>query len=229
MSDFHQGGGGRNKKFGGGKGGFGGGGFKKFGGDRGGRGGFGGKREGGFGGGRDRGERSGFGGGERREFGGGRDGGEKSFGDGFQKREVTMHAATCGECGNACEVPFKPSNDKPVFCNDCFISKRNERDAGHRGDNNRGERREERGTKERYISTPRELREVKSFDNSGNEKAISELRSMVVEMGRKIESLTTLVESSSTKKESKPAKVVKEKVVKVAAKKTAVKKIAKKK
>lgn len=224
MSDFHQGGGGRNKKFGGG--GFGGGGFKKFGGDRGGRGGFGGGR-------------GGFGGGERREFGGGRAGGEKSFGGGFQKREVTMHAATCGECGNACEVPFKPSNDKPVFCNDCFMSKRNDRDAGHRGDNNRGERREERGTKERYISTPREPREVKSFDNSGNEKAISELRSMVAEMGKKIDYLigaaatkaTKVVVKDEVKAEvtTKPAKVVKEKVEKVVAKKAAVKKVAKKK
>lgn len=119
-----------------------------------------------------------------------------------------MHAATCGECGNACEVPFRPSNDKPVFCNDCFMSKRNDRDAGHRGDNNRGERREERGTKERYISTPREN---KSFDNSGNEKAISEHRTMVVEMGKKIENLTSIIESNSSKKESKLVKVVKEK------------------
>lgn len=203
MSNFHQGGGGRGGKSGG---------FKKFGGG----GGFGGKREGGFGG------RGGFGGGDRGGrggFGGGRDGGERKFGgDRFEKREVTMHPATCGECGNACEVPFKPSNDKPVFCNDCFMSKRNDRDAAHRGDNNRGERREERGTKERYISTPREN---KSFDNSGNEKAISELRTMVAEMGKKIESLVTLVESSSSKKESKPAKVVKEKV--------ATKKVSKKK
>ncbi len=201
MSNFHQGGGGRGGK---------GGGFKKFGGG----GGFGGKREGGFGGGRDRGERGGFGGGERREFGGG-----------FQKREVTMHAAVCGECGNSCEVPFKPSNDKPVFCNDCFMSKRNDRDAGHRGDNNRGERREERGTKERYISTPRE---VKSFDNSKNEQAISELRTMVMEMGKKIESLTALVESAPSKNEPKK-EIIKEKVVKVAAKKVVAKKVATKK
>jgi CxxC-x17-CxxC domain-containing protein len=185
MSNFHQGGGGRGGKSGG---------FKKFGGG----GGFGGKSEGGFGGGR-----GGFGGGrdrnERREFGGG-----------FQKREVTMHAATCGECGNACEVPFKPSNDKPVFCDNCFMARRDARDAGHV--------RPVRGTKERYISTPREN---KSFDNSGNEKAISELRTMVSEMSKKIESLVTLVESSSLKKEFKPAKVVKEKVT--------IKKVAKKK
>jgi len=36
-----------------------------------------------------------------------------------------MHRAICSECGKDCEVPFKPTGDKPVFCSDCFRSKRN--------------------------------------------------------------------------------------------------------
>ena len=31
-----------------------------------------------------------------------------------------MFQATCAECGNSCEVPFRPNGRKPVFCNDCF-------------------------------------------------------------------------------------------------------------
>ena len=31
-----------------------------------------------------------------------------------------MHRATCSECGNSCEVPFKPTNSRPVFCMNCF-------------------------------------------------------------------------------------------------------------
>jgi len=31
-----------------------------------------------------------------------------------------MHKAVCGDCGNECEVPFKPSGDRPVYCRDCF-------------------------------------------------------------------------------------------------------------
>ncbi len=31
-----------------------------------------------------------------------------------------MHKATCNECGQACEVPFKPNGRKPVFCSNCF-------------------------------------------------------------------------------------------------------------
>jgi CxxC-x17-CxxC domain-containing protein len=60
---------------------------------------------GGFGG---RGERSFDGGGERRRFG----------------EPQEMHKATCSECGKECEVPFKPTEGKPVFCKDCYANKK---------------------------------------------------------------------------------------------------------
>jgi len=31
-----------------------------------------------------------------------------------------MHKAICSECKKECEVPFKPTEGKPVFCRDCF-------------------------------------------------------------------------------------------------------------
>ncbi|MFH1333092.1 MAG: CxxC-x17-CxxC domain-containing protein [archaeon] len=31
-----------------------------------------------------------------------------------------MHKAVCADCGNECEVPFKPSEDRPVYCKDCY-------------------------------------------------------------------------------------------------------------
>lgn len=34
-----------------------------------------------------------------------------------------MHQAICSECDKECEVPFKPSGDKPVFCRSCFKNK----------------------------------------------------------------------------------------------------------
>lgn len=30
------------------------------------------------------------------------------------------HKAVCADCGNECELPFKPSGDRPVYCRDCF-------------------------------------------------------------------------------------------------------------
>ena len=31
-----------------------------------------------------------------------------------------MHKAVCAECGQECEVPFKPSGDRPVYCKECY-------------------------------------------------------------------------------------------------------------
>lgn len=31
-----------------------------------------------------------------------------------------MHQATCSECGQSCEIPFRPTGDRPVFCSKCF-------------------------------------------------------------------------------------------------------------
>ena len=48
------------------------------------------------------------------------------FNGGFRKdfgpRE--MSKATCSDCGKECEVPFKPSGDRPVFCKDCYSKKK---------------------------------------------------------------------------------------------------------
>jgi len=37
---------------------------------------------------------------------------------------LELHKAVCAKCGESCEVPFKPSNNKPVYCRECF--KKNE-------------------------------------------------------------------------------------------------------
>ncbi len=52
--------------------------------------------------------------------GGGRDFGGRSFGGEKRFRPAELHKATCSNCGNECEVPFKPSGEKPVYCRDCF-------------------------------------------------------------------------------------------------------------
>ncbi|MEK6932870.1 MAG: CxxC-x17-CxxC domain-containing protein [Nanoarchaeota archaeon] len=49
--------------------------------------------------------------------GGRREGGRRDFGN-FGPRE--MHKATCADCGQECEVPFKPIEGKPVYCRDCY-------------------------------------------------------------------------------------------------------------
>ena len=40
----------------------------------------------------------------------------------FGPRE--MHKIKCSECGKEDEVPFKPTEGKPVFCKECYMKKR---------------------------------------------------------------------------------------------------------
>ncbi len=47
-----------------------------------------------------------------------RRGGGGNFKRSFGPRE--MHKATCSECNQECEVPFKPTEGKPVYCRDCY-------------------------------------------------------------------------------------------------------------
>lgn len=50
--------------------------------------------------------------------------GRGGFAGGRNSDRPQMHQAICSDCGNACEVPFKPSGSKPVFCKNCFASNR---------------------------------------------------------------------------------------------------------
>ena len=40
----------------------------------------------------------------------------------FGPRE--MHKATCAECKKECEVPFKPTEGRDVYCKECFAKRR---------------------------------------------------------------------------------------------------------
>ncbi len=73
--------------------------------------------------------RSGFGG--RRDSRGGSSRGRRDSRGGFgdrgrdkrgrrNRRDVQMTKVTCSSCGTECEVPFKPTTSKPLFCDDCF-------------------------------------------------------------------------------------------------------------
>jgi len=47
--------------------------------------------------------------------GGGYGGGGGGYGGPRQ-----MYDAVCASCGSACQVPFQPRQDRPVYCSDCF-------------------------------------------------------------------------------------------------------------
>lgn len=76
------------------------------------------------------------------------------FNDRNDRGPVEMHDATCDNCGKACQVPFRPTSGKPVYCSNCFEQQKgryDEREARSEGsprfanDGGRGsERSEER-------------------------------------------------------------------------------------
>ena len=48
-------------------------------------------------------------------------GGKRNFNkSNFKNDRPQMHQATCEQCGKSCEVPFRPTGSKPVYCRDCF-------------------------------------------------------------------------------------------------------------
>lgn len=182
----------------------------------------------------DRGGNRGGGGG----FRGGNSGGRPSFNkkpwggnDRGGDKRPDMHKATCSECGKMCEVPFRPSSDKPVFCNDCFSSKREGVDRKPRADfSDRAPRREFNDRQ----APPRTENMVRVAP--ANDEVKNQLRDLNSKMDRLITAMEKMTNSTSTKvvaPVAKAAPVVSKPVVKVAAKnvfaKAPVKKVAAKK
>ncbi|ETB63886.1 TPA: CxxC-x17-CxxC domain-containing protein [Candidatus Nomurabacteria bacterium] len=169
----------------------------------------GGGRDGGFRGG-DRGGRPSF---NKGGFGGGRGG---------DRREISMHKAVCDECHKPCEVPFRPSSDKPIYCNDCFSGKKGN-DTGRKDFGDRGGRRDF-GGKPSF---------VRNDSHGGND----DVKKQLSEMNIKLDRLINAIEGMTSKKEiakvtvSKPTEKVSVKKValKAPVKKVEVKKVASKK
>ncbi len=44
-----------------------------------------------------------------------------------------MHTATCSDCGQQTQVPFKPTAGRPVYCRDCFAKRSPPRERGGGG------------------------------------------------------------------------------------------------
>jgi CxxC-x17-CxxC domain-containing protein len=65
-----------------------------------------------------------------------RDGGRDSNRRDSGRKE--MFHAVCDECGKDCEVPFRPSPDKPIYCSRCFDEVSPRRESSGNRNSNRG-------------------------------------------------------------------------------------------
>ena len=145
-------------------------------------------------------------------FRGGNGGGRSNFRGG--DREVTMHKAICDECHKECQVPFRPSGDKPIYCNECFSSKRNNDDRGPRKDFGG-----DRGPGRDFNNKPAQSSFVKPTAPVQNDTT-----KQLAEINTKLDRLASAIEKLVQPK----AEAIKMPVAKVALKKVDVKAIVKK-
>lgn len=113
-------------------------------------------------------------------FGGGRDGGSRP-----------MHHATCANCGKDCEVPFRPTGDKPVYCSECFEE---------RGGNENNRRSNDRDFAPRRFDDRRGGNDSRPQRGPDNQKQFDEINS-------KLEAIIDILSSMN-----KPAKKAKKAV-----------------
>lgn len=122
----------------------------------------------------------------------GRGFGRQNFGndDRRERGPVTMHQAICAECGKSCEVPFRPSGERPVYCSNCFESKRDGDDRAPRKDFGR-----------------------QNFARDGSDKNRDQLETIINKLDQLIRSIDRLAESKAENKtDSKESAVPKKQV-----------------
>lgn len=44
---------------------------------------------------------------------------------GTDQQGRTLYNVKCSNCGKDAQVPFQPSGDRPVYCRDCYMQKKN--------------------------------------------------------------------------------------------------------
>jgi CxxC-x17-CxxC domain-containing protein len=174
-------------------------------------------------------DKRGGGGFERRDSGSRGGGFNRGGGGGFDR--PAMHQATCAECGQSCEVPFKPTGDRPVYCSNCFKNK----DEGAPRRDDRHEHRPE----SRFDSRPEHREFSKPVVNSGSfsneqfetlnaklDKILRTLNSAPTNSAPKVVAISEPLKEAAKKIEIKASPVAskdKKEVKKVSKKPTAVK------
>lgn len=63
-----------------------------------------------------------------------------------------LHKATCADCKKECEVPFRPREDRPVYCKECFSRRKAD---GPFKPNNENKPFESKPAQENYFPKPK--------------------------------------------------------------------------
>jgi CxxC-x17-CxxC domain-containing protein len=139
----------------------------------------------------------------RENRGGGNGFGKKNFkrggfggGDRFNKPRPFMHKAICSNCGAECEVPFKPTGDRPVYCSNCF----------KKGDNS-GPAKFGGNFKEQSFGGERRTFEKPGVpENRGNDQLKSQLEMLNTKLDKILQALTAEIVKPPVEKKAEPKK-----------------------
>lgn len=116
---------------------------------------------------------------KRNTYSGGSNGSSRNY----EQREdrPSMTRAVCDECGRNCEVPFKPSGNKPVYCSDCFERQGND-------------------------SSPRSSKSYAPQRSSDDSHTMIQIKSQLDEINKKLDDIIKEVYKSKTIKVKKDVK-----------------------
>ncbi len=117
-------------------------------------------------------------------------GGRRDYQDRGNREDRQMFHAICSKCGRDCEVPFRPTGEKPVYCSNCF-EKQNSYEGGE------SFRREDRGRSRDFGRRPPV--EVRRYDESGTTKQLEALNA-------KLDKLIELLSAGAEKPKKKAKK-----------------------
>ena len=118
------------------------------------------------------------------------------FGGREDREKPTMHPATCDNCHQQCEVPFKPNGSKPVYCKNCFSTMREESGDERPQRNDRPQR----DFKPAYQSTPR----APQADGS-----MIEMKKQIEALNSKVDRILSLMQPIKPTAEEKPIETMK--------------------
>ncbi len=114
----------------------------------------------------------------------------KSSGREFQKSGFSnqrAHKAVCDKCRKDCEVPFKPTSGKPVYCNDCF------------GKDKKGGTKDNNQLNEQFVTLNTKLDEILNILASSTLKTKPKKKEALVKI-KKVKPKKPVIKKKTTKK-----------------------------
>jgi CxxC-x17-CxxC domain-containing protein len=118
------------------------------------------------------------------------------FGGRRRGEDKQLFDAVCSKCGNKCQVPFRPTGQKPVYCNACF----SEQLEGSRG---RFSNRDNRDNHSRSFESRMNNRGMENNVNVDNGNFERQIVAVNYKIDSILEILKTISQSSSNIEKSK--------------------------